>query len=304
MADEEKRWLAIVNPAAGGGKCAERIGDAVDELRWRGLAVTTRFTTKPGEATSLAAEGIAEGYTRIMAVGGDGTVNEVVNGIAKTRADGTITLATLPLGTSNSFLRDFNQQKLPDAIARITAGTAPPCDLVRCRILVDGIPTERWFINNVIVGFGANVGDTMNRRLKFMGKHGYSVGVFIEVARLKTPVMKITVDGVSQSGPVTMVNIGNSQFTGGVMHISPGALVDDGLFDVVTIGKLSRTGLLLAFPRIFNGTILSHPRITHAKGKKLTLETDGSLPVLFDGDIAGTTPLEAELVPGAILVIR
>ncbi|HNZ39562.1 MAG TPA: acylglycerol kinase family protein, partial [Candidatus Latescibacteria bacterium] len=102
MGDEEKRWLAIVNPTAAGGKCGERIGDAVDELRWRGLAVTTRFTTKPGDASTLAAEGIAEGYTRIMAVGGDGTVNEVVNGIAKTRADGTITLATLPLGTSNS----------------------------------------------------------------------------------------------------------------------------------------------------------------------------------------------------------
>lgn len=304
MEDMEKRWLAVVNHAAAGGKCGERIGDAADELRWRGLALTTRFTTKPGEAVDLTAQGIAEGFTRIMAVGGDGTVNEAVNGIARTRADGTITLATLPLGTSNSFLRDFDQQKLPNAIARITAGVAPPCDLVRCRILVDGVPTERWFLNNVIVGFGANVGDTMNRHLKFMGKHGYSLGVFIEVARLKTPVMTISIDGVTRSVPITMVNIGNSQFTGGVMHISPGALVDDGLFDVVSIGNLSRLGLLMAFPRVFNGSILSHPKITHVLGKKLSLETDNALPVLFDGDIAGTTPLEAEVVPGAIRVVR
>jgi diacylglycerol kinase (ATP) len=303
MGVPDKRWLAIVNPTAARGKCAERVGPALDDLRWRGLTVVTRCTAKRGDGILHAQQGLAEGFTQFIAVGGDGTVNEVVNGIAPNCSDGSITIATLPLGTSNSFLRDFDQQKPGNAIKRIATGTAEPCDVIRFRFSLDGKPAERWALNNVIVGFGANVGDTMNRRLKFCGKNGYSVGVFIEMARLKCPMMRIAVDGEENSGPVTMVNIGNSQFTGGVMHISPGALVNDGLFDIVTIGELSRLGLLMAFPRIFNGTILSHPKVSLTKGKKLSLSTDSPLPLLFDGDVAGTTPIEAEIVPGAIRAI-
>ena len=110
-------WVAIVNPAAAHGKCAKRAASAIGELTERGLSVSVRHTQAPGDGVRLARRALDEGYTRLIAVGGDGTANEVVNGVAPVRPDGTVTLATIPLGTANSFLRDFGQQEIAAALA-------------------------------------------------------------------------------------------------------------------------------------------------------------------------------------------
>jgi len=297
-------WIAIVNPAAAHGHCGKCADAVIDALRQRGLSVSVRRTRFPGDGIRIAREALGEGFTNLLAVGGDGTANEVVNGIAQAKLSDAITLATLPLGTANSFLRDFGQQELPNALDRIVAGTAPPCDLLRCRITVGGQRREHWSLNNIIVGFGANVGSLMNRRLKFLGRLGYSMGVFIEVARLSSPRMLVEVDGATCERPLTMINVGNSQFTGGNMHISPGALVDDGMLDVLEIESLTRRELLRAFHLIFSGRHVTHPRIRLAKGSRVSVTTEQPLPLLIDGDVIGTTPLEVEVVPGAIRVVR
>lgn len=297
-------WIAIVNPTAGHGRCGKRAESVIERLRGDGFPVSARLTCGPGDGTRLAREAVAEGFTNVLAVGGDGTVNEVVNGIMQAAKPGRVTLATLPLGTANSFLRDFGQQELSGALQAIARGNAPPCDLLRCRITLDGQRREHWTLNNIIVGFGANVGALMNRRLKFLGWAGYSVGVIIEVARLSTPPMAMEIDGVVTEQPMTMINIANSQFTGGNMHISPGALVDDGLLDVLVISPLTRRQLLRAFPLIFDGRHISHPLIRIVKGRRIALASDRPLPLLIDGDIIGTTPLEVDVVPAALRVVR
>jgi diacylglycerol kinase (ATP) len=297
-------WVAVVNPVAGHGQCGRRALAVIEVLCRQGLSVSVRTTGFAGEGVQIVREVVAQGFRNLLAVGGDGTANEVVNGIAQAGAVGSVRFATLPLGTSNSFLRDFGQQEVDRAVAAIVRGDAPPCDLLRCRISLDGELREHWALNNIIVGFGANVGALMNRRLKFLGKAGYSAGVVIEVARLTAPRMILQVDGAAIDQPVTMVNVANSQFTGGNMHISPGALVDDGLFDVLIIERLTRRQLLNAFPLIFSGRHVTHPLVRLVKGRRMVLSTERPLPLLIDGDIIGSTPLEVEVVPAALRVIR
>lgn len=297
-------WIAVVNPVAGHGQCRRRVLPILNELRVRGLSISVRTTRSPGDGVRIVNEAIREGFTHVLAVGGDGTVNEAVNGIMGAGATGPVTLATLPLGTANSFLRDFGQQDVAGAVSSIVRGTAPPCDLLRCRITVDGEAREHWALNNVIVGFGANVGALMNRRLKFLGRLGYTVGVIVEVTRLSAPRMVLRIDGTGFDQPMTMVNIANSQFTGGNMRISPGALVDDGLLDVLVIDRLTRVQLLLAFPLIFDGRHITHPLIRLVRGRTVSIAADEPLPLLIDGDVVGGTPLEIEVVPGALRVVR
>lgn len=301
---KRSRWAAIVNPSAGHGRCGKKASRSLDLLDEAGLEVDRLVTERPGHATELVSRAIRNGIRNVIALGGDGTANEVVNGITGSAHPEEITLATLPLGTGNSFLADFDMQDIGAAIDRLLAGTAPPTDLLRCTLHVDGVPTERWVLNNIIVGFGADVGALMNRRLKPLGEMGYSIGVLLELARLRPPRMRISIDGRTHERPFTMINVGNSQYTGGNMRISPLSQVDDGFFDLLLAERMTRLQLIRVFPRIFRGTHLKNERITTEKGTSLSVETDRPLPVLIDGDIAGTTPISVELVPRALRVVR
>jgi diacylglycerol kinase (ATP) len=297
-------WVAITNPAAGHGRCGKRAGAFIDRLRIAGVEVREEWTTRPGHATNIARDAIQAGCLHFIAIGGDGTTNEVVNGIAEEDHLGTVVLATLPLGTGNSFLADFGLQDPDDALAAIIRCDAPACDLIRCRITNGDGQREYWCLNNIMAGFGADVGALMNRRLKFLGESGYTVGVLIELARLNPPMIEIELDGETFSRRMVMVNVGNSQYTGGNMRISPESIVDDGLLDLIIAENMSRAQLLTPFQRIFAGKHIGHPRITNLQGRRVRIASERPLPLLIDGDTIGTTPLEAEVVPGAIRMVR
>jgi len=298
-------WFAIANPTAGHGQCGRRLSEALEQMRSRGISVRAETTSFAGHGVDLAREALRRGHSKLLAIGGEGTVNEVLNGIgAEGRTGGDVTLATLPLGTCNSFLRDFGILDVDAAIDRIAAGAAPPCDVLACRISVDGAQAGRWALNNVIIGFGADVGALMNRRLKVLGRLGYTVGVLVTLARLRPPVMNVQLDGMRAHRRITMINVGNSQFTGATMHISPGALVDDGILDVLVIDRLNRRELLHAFPLIFTGEHLRDPHIRLVKGPRVRVEAERTLPLLIDGDVIGTTPVEIEVLPRVIRFVR
>ena len=297
-------WTAIVNPAANHGKCAKTAPEYLQRLRENGLSITEHYTTAPGDARRIACEVVTSGERFIMAVGGDGTVNEIVNGFVDAGLPEGLVLGTLPLGTGNSYLADFNLQDPQKAARQILEGEPAPSDLLKCTLQEDGSQVERWSLNNILAGFGADVGALMNRRLKPFGEWGYTIGVLIELARLNPPCMTLEIDGETHDRPLTMINVGNSEYTGGNMRISPGSIVDDGKFEVLLVEKITRLQLIRAFTRIYKGTHLSHPCVNMLHATKLSLTADKPLPLLFDGDVVGTTPLTVEIIPGAIRVIR
>src|SRR5882724_385287 len=162
-------YLAIINPAAGGGRCGKLAQPALNGLRGKGVPVDVVSTQEPGQAMHLAREGYASGYRRFVAVGGDGTSYEIVNGLFP--SDGgqeRVALGFLPLGTGNSFLRDFSNQGVEHATAAILAGRSRPCDVIR----LSHREGTLYYLNLVSVGFTAQAGELTNRRFKRLGEAG------------------------------------------------------------------------------------------------------------------------------------
>ena len=174
-------FLAIVNPAAGGGRCGKLAKAAIEKLRAAGLELEVAQTSKPGEATALAREAYAAGRRNFLAVGGDGTAHEIVNGLFPAAATGgRPTLGFLPLGTGNSFLRDFTDRGAEHAAEAILAGRRRACDVLR----LTHASGELYFTNLLSMGFTADVAAAANRRFKRFGELGYILGVLVCLARL------------------------------------------------------------------------------------------------------------------------
>lgn len=292
-------YLAVVNPAAGGGVCGKRAPAAVARLRQAGLSVDVLETTRAGEATGIVRDALARGRRHFIAVGGDGTSYEIVNGImdAGTVAGDKPSLGMLPLGTGNSFLRDFTDRGSEYAIEALIAGKSRPCDVIRCTHARGAL----HFINIFSIGFVADVGATRNRRFPALGEFGYTLSTVLGVATLHPYVFPMTIDGQPEDRePLTFLSFNNSRFTGGKMMMAPDANTRDGLLDVIRVGRLSRIGLLRTFPKIFSGTHVQHPAVRCFQTPGLDLRLDDDIDVMVDGEMVRINPRRLEVVPGAL----
>ena len=293
-----RTFFALVNPAAGGGKCGKRAAEAVNRLREGGLSVDVWETSRAGEATEIARSKRAEGYRHFIAVGGDGTSYEVVNGLFPEAAAGPrVSLGFLPMGTGNSFLRDFTEEGAEHSIKALLEGRSQPCDVVRLTHTRGAV----HYINLLSVGFVADVCSLANRRFKRLGEAGYGLGVVSKVVTLKPTVFRMRVDGgAPDDEPVTFVSVSNSRFTGGKMMMAPEADTADGQADLVRVGRMGRIALLRTFPKIFEGTHVDHPRITQTRVRTVDFELDHEIDVMIDGEVLHMQPTRLEVLPGAL----
>lgn len=292
-------FLAVVNPAAGGGVCGKRAPAVVDRLRQSGLSVEVRETSRAGEATGLVRDAIAAGRRHFIAVGGDGTSYEVVNGIFAAPPEGgdRPSLGMLPLGTGNSFLRDFTDQGADYAIEALIAGKTRPCDVIRCTHTRGAL----HFINIFSIGFVADVGATRNRRFSALGEFGYTLATVLKVATLRPYVFPMQIDGQAEDRePLTFLSFNNSRYTGGKMMMAPDANTRDGLLDIIRVGRLGRIDLLRTFPKIFAGTHVQNPAVRCFQAPGLDLRLDGDVDVMVDGEMVSINPRRLEVVPGAL----
>ena len=196
MSPAKNRFFAIVNPAAGGGKSARLAGPALARLREKGLHIDVIASTCPGHAVQLARESYAQGYRKFLAVGGDGTAHEILNGIfAGNPATERISLGFLPLGTGNSFLRDFTDQGAEASLDALLANRTRPVDLIR----LAHASGEIYSFNILSVGFTADVGALTNRVFKPLGHLGYLFGVLVGVIEdSDRPVISAGLDRLEQ----------------------------------------------------------------------------------------------------------
>lgn len=290
-------WLAIINPNAGGGRCGRRAPAALAALRAQGVQIDEVRTTHGGHATQLAAQAVASGRQRFLAVGGDGTGHEVVNGLMAAPHDGARpTLGYLPLGTGNSFLRDFTPDPDTAAPAAVVAGRTRPVDLMRLEHR-DGV---LWSINLLSVGFVADICTTANRRFKALGQASYVMGVFAELVSLRPAPIPVRTDGREEAEAVTFLSWNNSRFTGGKMMMAPGASTDDGLIECIRVGAMGRLELLRTFPKIFAGTHIHSPAVTVSRAKRIEFLSDAPLDVMVDGEVLTVRPVALTIVPGAV----
>jgi diacylglycerol kinase (ATP) len=297
-------WLAVVNPAAGGGRCGRRAPEALAALATclarSGDALEMAVTRVPGDATRIAREAFARGVRRFVAVGGDGTAFEVVNGLFPAAAGGLPpVLGFLPLGTGNSFVRDWTRDGVGHCRQALECGERRPVDLLRVR----HAGGELWALSVVSLAFPAAVTARVNRSLKPFGKVGYSLGVMAEVARLaRTELRQAVGEGELRSEAITLWCACNNQHVGGDMRMAPDAAVDDGLLDLVTAGAVGRLDLLRTFPRIFAGTHVEHPKVAVRRARSVVLDLDREVDVMVDGESLRLRPERVDVVPRAIAV--
>lgn len=296
------RFLAIVNPAAGGGKCGRLAAAAIDGVRNLGIQVEVRETTKSGQATEFARESYRAGNRNFIAVGGDGTSYEIINGLfPEAQTGGRPTLGFLPLGTGNSFLRDFTTRGVENTMQALRDGRQRGCDVIHMRHSGGDI----YFLNLLSLGFPAEVGETANRRFKRWGELGYIFAVFRHVINLEHEAFPHRLDDSIEwnRSRNLFLTFSNSKFTGGKMMIAPQADPSDGLIEYVRWGPIGRAGLIRTLPRLFTGTHIKHRLAARAGVKAVDFELAGPVNVMVDGESLRVQCQSLRIFPNALDVI-
>ena len=299
MASRKDRFFAIVNPAAGGGKSAKLAGPALARLRAKGLHIDVIASTGPGHAVQLAREAYSQGYRRFLAVGGDGTAHEILNGVfARNPAAERIALGFLPLGTGNSFLRDFTKHGAEASLDALFANRTRPVDLVR----LTHASGEIYSFNILSVGFTADVGALANRVFKPLGHLGYLFGVFVGLVQLKRRAFVLRSDDETEwdTRRSLFLTFNNSKYTGGTMLIAPDADPSDGFIEFVRWGPIGRFGLLRMLPRLYSGTHLNHPLASRRSVKHVEFNIPVPVDVLIDGEIFSLECKTLDILPSAV----
>lgn len=296
---ERQPYLAIVNPAAGGGKRREMLAPALARLRAGGIDVDVTETQGVGDATRIAREAYASGRRRFIAVGGDGTSYEIVNGLFPEAVEGDRpTLGFLPVGTGNSFLRDFSQQGTEHAIESLISGRTRRCDVLRLRHRGGVL----HYINLLSVGFAADVATLRARRFSAQGEFGYIVSIFLGLARLQRRPFPVRLEGEKDFDrrSCLFLTFNNSKFTGGTMMIAPKADVNSGTIEYVRWGPIGRLGLIRNLPKLYDGTHIEHPMAERKAVKRVQFNLDAPVDVMIDGEVLTLHCEEIDVIPGAL----
>ena len=309
MTRTKERWLAIVNPVAGNGKGLIDWPLISKLLRDKNIAFDFVFSEKKFHAIELTVEAVANGYRKIVVIGGDGTIHEVVNGvmIQQVVPSTEVLLAVIAVGTGNDWIRMFGiPRKYTDAIRAMVDSHSFLQDIARVSYFKSNFPQQRYMANVAGLGFDASVNKYYNR-LKDEGRRGswiYKWGMFKVIVGYKTPRMKVTIDGVEITDSLIFSStIGIGKYNGGGMLQMPRAIADDGLLDVTLIGKMSKLRVLAHFRSLYNGKIYNVPKVTHHRGRKIEVESMPESAIEVDGEALGYSPFSFEIIDRAVRVI-
>lgn len=300
------RTLFIVNPAAGHG----RAGGRWEKARELAKGVFPGFelvrTERPGHGKELAKAAIEGGVELVVAVGGDGTLGEVIDGYLSVpeAARRQACVSTYPAGSGCDFAAHAGVPSEPEAWAKaLAAGTRRRVDAARAVFRgADGGPLSRHFLNVAAVGVPGEVAVTVARRGKILGGTlTYLVEGALAVLGARAKSIRLTVDGVAEpAAAYHLVAAANTSTFGGGMMLAPGALADDGLLDLVTIADMPRARLLALMPKAYSGGHVGAPGVLIRRAQRVEIHCDEPLPLNLDGDAVGTAPVVLEALPKAI----
>jgi len=296
------RAMLIFNPAAGWRDWRKEVLEIVGYLGQQGWEVTWRETWGPGDATTFAREAVAKGYDVALAAGGDGTISEVVNGLAGTE----VALGVLPIGTGNVWAREvglplwsiIHRHWLEEVAKALVEGKRRQVDVGRAG--------QHYFLLWAGVGLDAKVTEVMEPRTKAQKRWGalaYAIAAAAVARDFKGALATVTVDDQTFQGQVLLVLISNAQLYGGILRLAPQAQLDDGLFDVCIFKGHDWTATLGHATAILTGQYLDSPDVAYYRGRRVVIETAVPLPVQLDGDPKAVTPIELEVVPKALTII-
>lgn len=286
-------FMFVVNPTAGGGRARGAWPELQRQLQDRHIYFDVAWTEGPGHATHLAREAASNGATTVVAVGGDGTLNEVANGVAGT----DVSVGLIPLGTGVDFSRTLGLPRSPEAALDVVlTGQVRRLDI--------GIVNDRRFCNVAGTGFDAKVADRVNRTgKKSSGAVPYVQALLQTLFTYRNAPFQITIDGDIHEMKSLLMAVGNGRFFGGGMKICPEADVADGRFDVCIVGDVDKFRTIMMLGKVFSGTHMTHPLVTYERATEVIVEGPDDFLIQADGEMVGTLPAAFRIEKGALPMV-
>lgn len=305
----QSRWMVIVNPKAGRGHGLRDWPTISNRLNFSGVDFTCVFTEKKFHAVELTVKAVNDGFRKLIVVGGDGTVNEVVNGlfIQKQAPTHEVTLSVIPVGTGNDWVRMLGiPRTYIDAVNSICRERTILQDVGKITFEESRVRQTRYMANVSGIGFDAMVNRRYNR-LKEAGRTGkwlYIISTVLTLFKYRAKRFVAKVDGRDFfDGRLFSGAVGVGKYNGGGMLQMPAAALDDGLMDITLIRKMSLYRFFSNFKRLYNGTIYNFYKVKAAQGKIMSIESFPPSPIEIDGEACGYSPFTFELVPKSIKVV-
>jgi diacylglycerol kinase (ATP) len=300
-------WVVIVNPVSASGRTGRDWPKNEPLLRHFLPPFTAWITAGPNQAGEMAGRAVEQGYATIAVHGGDGTVNEVVNGLLGHPRYDSMFLAILPYGTGADLVRTLGISHSLTTAARQAGGNVfQTIDVGLARFLdLNGHPCQRYFLNVTDVGFGGDVVRYVNSHSKRLGgKLSFLRGLLVTLFQYRNKGIRIGLDARSPfEVKASSIVIANGQYFGGGMWVAPPARMDDGLLEVVVVGDVSKIEVLTNTRRLYQGTLAEHPKVQAFQAKNITLESDEEVFIDLDGELVGRLPVRFELLPKKIKIL-
>ncbi|HEY95285.1 MAG TPA: diacylglycerol kinase family lipid kinase [Dehalococcoidia bacterium] len=299
------RAKVIVNPVAGANKTYKKWPQLNRLLDHIGLSFDHQYTEGAGHAIELARDAASDGYRYLVAVGGDGTVNEVANGILNTGSAGDVSFGVISTGTGSDFARS----------AGIPMDSINACSVLTSvkRLVIDagiveyhknGQKTQRYFVNAAGIGFDAAAVESTEKIPKYFGGTiPYLAGLLRTLIGYRNKSVVMDIDDRNQPAKILSMIVANGNYLGGGMHVAPDAMMDDSLLDVVVIGDVGKLDLLKSLPMIYKGTHGNHPKVSIEKAVKVFINTSERVLVHADGELLGEGPALFRLIPSALSLV-
>lgn len=300
-----RRIALVVNPRAGRGRVGRELAKLLETLSAAGLQVETHETTHRGHAVELARLAALDGVDTVVAVGGDGTVNEVANGlIDRDLPISSASLGVVAAGSGADFARTLGLPKHVDHELAGIAGRTRRLDVgkIVCSPTAGAEPITRYFVNAAEAGMAAATVARAERLPRWFGKVRYLIAFWPSLATFDPVEMTVSTGGASYAGRAHNALVANGKYIGGGMQISPHSDTGDGRFDVqVNIGPKRQAFTLI--PRIYRGTHLPDDLIIQLSGGEVTIDTERPVPIEADGEMVGVTPATFTVLPGIVELV-
>jgi len=289
------KHIFIINPAAGKGKSLELIPFIEECFKDKAEELAIRVTEYPGHATEIAKEYSSFEKCRLYSVGGDGTVNEIVNRMAETESS----IGVIPTGSGNDFIRSFQAEfDIKDMIVSTINGEERSIDFARVN--------DKYFINISSIGFDADVGLNVDKFKKMPGITGsmaYLFSIIYTIFKKRICNIKIDIDGKKMDLKVLLAAVANGKYYGGGFMPTPDAKLDDGLLDICLVTEMSRIQILSLFPKYMKGLHTHLKQVSIFTGKKIKIESKDTISLNVDGEIVSARTINFEILENAIKVI-
>jgi len=295
----------IVNPTAGANSTRRKWPDIRSLLKAAGIKFHFQFTEAKGHGIELARAAASEGYNFLVAVGGDGTIHEVANGIMNSNQSSQTALGIVSTGTGSDLTRSTGiSADYARACSSLNSQRRLTIDVGQVEYQFKGQSRQRYFLNSAGIGFDAEVVAATERLPKYFGGTiPYLTGLFRSFIGYHNKKVSFNLEGRSEQTRVLSIVVANGRYFGGGMHIAPEAKLDDQLLDVVIIGDFGKFEMLKNLSRVYKGTHLTHPKVRLEKSTAVSIRSDNRFLLHADGELLGEGPASFRLLPAALKLV-